>query len=205
MKNVHPRERQLALVFDGKALNDALRDRMPKTGRRKDLPTKAYLSELFKLDRRAGELIRLKSRGSAKAGTVAGYWDGVRRKHPYRRVKLEGVAHYVHHLIYIMAHGEIPLGMEVDHINGDTRDNRPANLRLATRAENARNQALSARNTSGIMGVHQTSGKRYAATLGRKLIGTFDTLAKAKAARIEAMAQAGYHPNHGRAPVALEA
>jgi len=40
-----------------------------------------------------------------------------------------------------------------DHANGNGLDNRRANIRIATRSENAANQTLSKRNTSGIKGV----------------------------------------------------
>lgn len=48
---------------------------------------------------------------------------------------------------------DAPKGMEVDHINGDTFDNRKANLRVCTHAENVRNSKPNNRNTSGYKGV----------------------------------------------------
>jgi len=48
---------------------------------------------------------------------------------------------------------------EVDHVNGDKLDNRRANLRLCTRAENQHNRIAQANNTSGFKGVHWCSGK----------------------------------------------
>lgn len=46
-----------------------------------------------------------------------------------------------------------PNGMFIDHINGDSLDNRRENLRICTRAENQHNQKILGRSTSGFKGV----------------------------------------------------
>lgn len=85
-------------------------------------------------------------------------------------------------LLYM--HREIlkpPKGKHVDHVNGDTLDNRRSNLRLATHAENMRNsKKLSKNNTSGYKGVafDRSTGnwKAYISVDGKlKHLGRFST------------------------------
>lgn len=60
---------------------------------------------------------------------------------------------------------EAPPGVFVDHINGDTLDNRRANLRLCSASENARNQKPR-RGTSRFRGVSFNSrARRWAAVI----------------------------------------
>jgi hypothetical protein len=74
---------------------------------------------------------------------------------------------------------------EVDHINGDGLDNRRANLRTCTRAENCANQRLSKKNTSGYKGVYfDAFSGRWKAQIqtlrsGKRHLGRFDTAREA--------------------------
>lgn len=54
-----------------------------------------------------------------------------------------------------------PEGMDCDHINGDTLNNRTDNLRNCSRSENVTNSKLRSDNTSGYKGVHKTSHGRW--------------------------------------------
>lgn len=76
--------------------------------------------------------------------------------------------HRAHRVIWAMQVGEWP-HLEIDHINGNPSDNRMENLRLATGAENSRNQKMLASNTSGHKNVSYI--KRKGKWLARLNIG----------------------------------
>lgn len=90
----------------------------------------------------------------------------------------------------------------VDHIDGDTLHDRIENLRDVSHTINCQNRSMTSTNKTGVLGVYR-GGDKYRAQIsafGRKhYLGSFDTLAEAAAARKEAEAKFGFHPNHGRA------
>lgn len=83
-----------------------------------------------------------------------------------------------HRLAWQYVYGDIPSGIEVDHINRDPSDNRICNLRLATHAQNTMNQTVHSNNRIGMKGVSMQKG-RYRAQIdiaGKTIsLGTFDT------------------------------
>lgn len=89
----------------------------------------------------------------------------------------------------------------VDHIDGNTLNNRRDNLRLCTRSQNMRNQGANRRNTSGYKGVDWNKDRRvwraHITVDNRKIyLGYFDTAEEAHKAYCEASAK--YHGEFGR-------
>lgn len=58
----------------------------------------------------------------------------------YEHVKKKRKTWRAHRFIWIYFNGEIPEGLEIDHINNDKTDNRLENLRLFTPAQNSRDR-----------------------------------------------------------------
>ena len=133
----------------------------------------------------------------------AGKRAGTSNRDGYEVIRVGGDQFRTNRLVWELHHGPIPDGMQIDHINGDRRDNRAANLRAVTAAENNKNMRLSHRNTSGIHGVFFVHcDQRFQAhiVVDRKHIylGYHKTLIDAVAARKSAELRHGFHPNHGR-------
>lgn len=86
----------------------------------------------------------------------------------------------------------ISKGEEVDHINGDTLDNRRINLRIVTRAQNMWNRKLNKNNKSGYKGVSKDGNLWRAAIQKNKqriTLGWFKTPKEAHEAYCKAAAE----------------
>lgn len=108
------------------------------------------------------------------------WWDG-----KYWRTNTDRV----HRLVVEKAFGTIPPSMFVDHIDGDSRNNRRGNLRIVTKQQNAANAAARG-GSSQYRGVHKTRNNKWAAQISRQGIrlslGYYDSEEEAAAAYDEA-------------------
>ena len=150
------------------------------------------LQELFTLDHITGHLywkaranLRQPSWNTRFAGKLAG------SLHPtdgYLRVGIGKRFCQVHIIVWAMCNGRWP-DDELDHRNGVRDDNRPVNLREATRGEQSQNLAKRADNTSGYTGVSR-AGKKWSAEIWlsgeHHRLGYFDTPEDAYAGYCEA-------------------
>lgn len=137
----------------------------------------------------AGEVYTLHATPPRKL--AVSMWDG------YCRVRLSCPVTkkvYTKRVHILVAHAFVPghrPGLVVDHINRRRDDNRAANLRWLTQSDNLLNTRMSARNRSGIRGVHRTKrgNWRAHATLAGKCVnlGRFKTKSMASKIRRTAM------------------
>lgn len=157
-------------------------------------------NEVFHYDPGTGELRWKADTGFKRMkGKVAGKSD----PKGYLVVGCFKKDHRVHRIIWEMVNGQIPDGMQVDHINGIRNDNRISNLRLVSHQDNQRNMAIPRSNSSGIIGVgwDKRTGKwRAKIMVNRKTVclGRYTDIEEAAIARKRAESFYGFHENHGR-------
>jgi hypothetical protein len=89
----------------------------------------------------------MKNTGTAAKGTVAG--SEIARG--YRQIKYKGKRYLAHRIVFSFYYGYLP--NQIDHIDGDTTNNNPSNLRPATPSENMINRKHQKNNKSGFRGV----------------------------------------------------
>lgn len=183
----------------------------------KALPAQDVLLQLLSYDPDTGKLFWLRrgpewfKDGAQSREHNAAIWNGknagkeafvTRLPTGHRYAGLFGVKTLAHRVIWKMVTGEEP--DTIDHINGDASDNRWANLRNVTQADNARNCRRSKNNSSGFNGIYwsRRHGKWCVDIhfeYRKKHIGLFSCIGKAVVARRAAEKAHGFHENHGRA------
>lgn len=126
------------------------------------LPPLSRLREVFFFPSPEGKLYWLKpSSKKFHALDEAGWLN----ESGYLNVAIDGKNYRAHRIVYSMRHGiELSPSAQIDHKDGNPRNNHIDNLREATNAENSRNSRINKNNTSGYKGVcwHKWEFKWYA-------------------------------------------
>ena len=97
-------------------------------------PARDHLNEVY--DHRGGIIYHKKRRSGVTVGAVAGSLSG----NGYLYAKVNGRKVMVSRIIYAMVN-DCAIKNEIDHIDGNTLNNHPSNLRDVTHEENMNNLA----------------------------------------------------------------
>lgn len=132
----------------------------------------------------------------------AGDRAGTLHKNGYVQVCFCGKLYLAHRIIWEMIKGEIPHGMQIDHIDQNKKNNKIENLRLVTHGQNLKNKTLMSNNKSGVCGVSWIKSKsKFQAKVRSEgvdyHVGYFSELDEAKVAIDEFRLRFNFHKNHG--------
>ena len=145
--------------------------------------TQDRLKELLSYDPLTGVFLWRRGRHGGKRG-------GVVSENGYIRIKVGPKRHMAHRLAWLFVHGQFP-EQSIDHVDGDRAANRLANLRLATRSQQAMNTKRRSDNQIGLKGVHARKDRKTLAAViaingKQKTLGYFRTAEEAHMAYAQA-------------------
>ena len=120
---------------------------------------------------------------------------------PYMYTRILSAKVMLHNLAWVIYYGSVP--SQLDHVDGDGTNNKIHNLREFSQAENNKNTKKRKDNKSGVTGVSlckaTSKWKAYINDNKKRVwLGVFNNINDAKAARIKAEVELGYHENHGK-------
>lgn len=136
----------------------------------------ARVKELLTYDESSGGFTwKISTNRRIKVGSAAGSIS----RQGYRVIRFDGRLHLSHRLAWVYVNGELGL-FEIDHIDGDRKNNRISNLRIASTAQNSMNRGDNKNNTSGLKGVYHDKRRGTWRALIRKggkryFLGDFST------------------------------
>ncbi len=149
-----------------------------------------------------GELFWKVGVGNSAKGKLCGTIKVMTGDKPYRCMTWRGASCRYHRVVWFYYYGAWPK-YEIDHIDGDSLNNRINNLRDVDASTNQRNRVLNKNNRSGISGISWSKAMRkwqVSIKVGsvRKHLGYFNTLQEATNVRLQWQNLLGYHENHGK-------
>ncbi|MEZ9898199.1 HNH endonuclease [Vibrio breoganii] len=161
------------------------------------IPSQKYLNECFDYDPVTGDMFwkerpldhfeteaQWKRMNTRCKGKKLGYIHKGANNYDSIRIRLDGISYIQSRIIWKMVTGQEPL--VIDHINGDSTDNRFINIRNVNLGDNQMNRKVSKNNKTGFTGVDISKGK-YRARIYKSgkdySLGVFDNITDALLAR----------------------
>lgn len=152
--------------------------------------------EFLSYEKTTGVLVWLKK---PSIGVAAGSVAGCVTSQGYLQIRLKGSPYLAHRLAFLIVEGRWP--DEIDHVNGNRKDNSWANIRECTRVQNMRNKRKR-KDSHGITGVtwHKSSGlwRVHIGGGGMKSSSYYESLLDAVAGRLRLEKELGYSARHGK-------
>jgi HNH endonuclease len=156
--------------LDGNRLNTQISNLVLKKDTL-DIPEKycEELKQFVKYDESSPSCLRWIEKSSRNSkvseGDVAGSFD---ISDNYWKLHAFGSTYKVHRVIWFLHNGKIPIGLWIDHINGQRNDNRISNLRIVEPEFNGRNRTKNKNNSTGHSMISYYEGFNPRGTLIRR-------------------------------------